>query len=386
MLKPHFEIPKMILRRPLLVLTTAILVACSPSETAATRGCDPTEKPCDGRCVSTTDPATGCGAAACSPCALTNASARCDAAGACSVDACALGYADCDAVAANGCEARLTDSDKSCGACGKVCTATEMCRASKCVDRDAARVSEWLATQRGGWCNAEFNQIVTLCNNTKWAPPEDEFCFDDKLLGVYPDGIEVDLGFHWDGQRKNGILFDAGGDCRVRRISLVIDADGRLHAVGPNSADDLTIDITPGTHLVTYRKTAKTSALFVDGLLVASGAGTGAEPPELVADCGPGIVLGQRISYWWEPTVEASKSWARIAPFFFHLRDVDPAADPARLSFEEATTLSARTRLLFDSTGVDGTTWNAKDGTHKGYARNGSKWAADALACLKAGK
>jgi len=84
-----------------------------------TGGCGTGSKKCGDLCVSIADPLFGCAAAACTPCALPNATAAC-VNGACAPAICTPGYGDCDAIPANGCETDLT-AVTSCGACGVVC-------------------------------------------------------------------------------------------------------------------------------------------------------------------------------------------------------------------------------------------------------------------------
>ena len=59
------------------------------------------------------------------------------AAGSCSVVACSAGYTDCNLVASDGCEANLSTSVTSCGACGNACApganvVTEKCAGGSC--------------------------------------------------------------------------------------------------------------------------------------------------------------------------------------------------------------------------------------------------------------
>lgn len=360
----------------------AFAPACALS-TSADAGCPAGQKACDSRCVDTTDPATGCASPGCAPCAVSHASAACDARGLCAAAACSKGFGDCDGAPATGCETSLFDSAAHCGACGHACASAELCRTGSCLSTEVPRVEAWLATQRGGYCDATFNQLVTLCNNTKYTGTDAEFCFDEALLNLYPDGLALDVGFHWSGG-STGNIAAIGGDCDEKRVTLSIEG-GRLLAEGMMGASKLDVPLTPGTHLASYRVDAKTVALFLDGALVAQGLGTGGPTPELITRCGPGIVLGGRISYWWESTIDKPGAWLRFAPFFFHLRDADPAQPATRFDLDAVTSRGARTRLLFDATGAAKDTWTARDGIHKGYARNGATWSPDALACLKQG-
>jgi hypothetical protein len=97
--------------------------------------CAPSERRCGSRCVSTADPAFGCGATSCAPCALARATPTC-VAGACAVASCDSGFADCNGSGADGCETDLS-RPASCGACDVVCpvvaNATVACAIGVCT-------------------------------------------------------------------------------------------------------------------------------------------------------------------------------------------------------------------------------------------------------------
>ena len=87
-------------------------------------------KACGGSCVTLDDPATGCGAASCAPCAIPNAKAACSGV-ACLLAECLDGYDDCNKNPADGCEANLGTSLLHCGACGTVCDT--FCKEGACA-------------------------------------------------------------------------------------------------------------------------------------------------------------------------------------------------------------------------------------------------------------
>jgi hypothetical protein len=82
--------------------------------------CSPGKKACGADCVPKDDPATGCAATDCSPCAPAHASAIC-VGGECTVAQCANGYEDCNGDPKDGCEVSLKTDAANCGACAKSC-------------------------------------------------------------------------------------------------------------------------------------------------------------------------------------------------------------------------------------------------------------------------
>ena len=121
---------------------SAVADAVDPGEAEAAVSCGAGTKRCGNSCVNITDPATGCAAASCAPCALPRASSTCGATGECAVLGCAAGYDDCDTLAANGCEAVLSSDVSNCGACGRACAAdnvlSKQCAGGLCVSTCSA--------------------------------------------------------------------------------------------------------------------------------------------------------------------------------------------------------------------------------------------------------
>jgi len=97
--------------------------------------CDMGTVACGGLCIDVTNDARNCGACN-AVCNLANAVSSC-AARTCRIDACRPGYLNCDGVASNGCEVAVNGTDRAnCGACGRVCTlpnAAGACVAGTCV-------------------------------------------------------------------------------------------------------------------------------------------------------------------------------------------------------------------------------------------------------------
>lgn len=81
-------------------------------------------KVCEGDCEDVSDPAFGCTAESCSPCALPQATAKCES-NQCKIETCLPNYADCDLTEFNhdatGCETNLGTNPGHCGACGNNC-------------------------------------------------------------------------------------------------------------------------------------------------------------------------------------------------------------------------------------------------------------------------
>ena len=76
--------------------------------------------------------------------------------------------------------------------------------------------------------------------------------------------------------------------------------------------------VTPGRHLVSAQWNAQGGGLFLDGRLVAQ-LGAPKSALRLRDSCGPGIVMGNRISYWWEK--DKAPGHASAAYFFAHVRE-----------------------------------------------------------------
>jgi len=91
------------------------------------------QKSCGGICVSALDPAVGCSAADCKPCALPHAKNTC-VQGQCAIEACEEGFGNCNATRADGCEVDLRSAPRQCGPCPVdgagvcVCTTNQSCK------------------------------------------------------------------------------------------------------------------------------------------------------------------------------------------------------------------------------------------------------------------
>ena len=356
---------------------------------------------CDGKVLNgcETDLATElahCGACN-QACAPSHASGKCSV-GACEIASCQGAWADCNGKPADGCETDLKNDAAHCGGCGKAVKSGEVCKSGVPTQNDAALIA-WLDKQNGGWCNDQFSKFLNLCGTVSACPWEPGkvyptgmlFCCDPKLMRSYADGMAFDLGFHWDGV-SSGTLMDAGGDCDGKRASCTLEKNV-LSCVGPGAAPQIKAPLpAAGRFLLSYRVTASWSELWVNGVRVGGGTGSGTVPV-LTPTCGPGFNLGQRISYWWE---SSPGQWLRFAPFFFHFRDQAPAQNTWSLA--DSITKQAHSVMLFEPGTANGDAWpdaveartgllcGGKDEAAKeGFPIPcpGKKWVADASgACL----
>jgi hypothetical protein len=322
------------LRRLAGVMAAGLVAACvlaspdaSLTQSSDAGACPAGKKSCGDACVAVDDPRFGCGEDTCTPCSLPGTAAVCR----------------------NG-----------------ACTGT-------------SEMGAWLAAHTGGWCLDRYLRFLSYCvdpSACNTTTVNDEcFCFDPFWMRKYPDGIAIDLGFFWDG-RSGGTLFDAGGDCDGNRIGIGLDTStlGLLVANGPKPLRSLMGTITPGRHLVSAYFRPDRYVLYVDGVEVDASGGPGV-PIELVAKCGPGVVTGARLAFWWEePSVPR---WLRAGIFFTHVRD---AIDPARFRMDEATKRGPRTMVLFEGAPT-GATW--VDGTRVAYPTEGAAWADPLEGCLR---
>jgi hypothetical protein len=92
----------------------------SPSTEGGVRACPPGQKSCSGFCVSVLEPANGCAAAECEPCALPHATSAC-VQGECAIAACEEGFGNCNAARGDGCEVDLRSDPRNCRDCGADC-------------------------------------------------------------------------------------------------------------------------------------------------------------------------------------------------------------------------------------------------------------------------
>lgn len=125
---------------PILLMLTLVLAGCTPFD----KWVDLIEPPdgsqchgvspdwCDPDCVDLTSDPQNCGACGFACQVPRGASAVACVEGQCVIEECDENLTDCDEAYGNGCEARLEDSRKNCGACGHAC-ATE-CIEGTCND------------------------------------------------------------------------------------------------------------------------------------------------------------------------------------------------------------------------------------------------------------
>nr|MBK7066715.1 hypothetical protein [Deltaproteobacteria bacterium] len=106
------------------VAGTCALDACN----AGFADCNATAS--DGCEVNTASSLTHCGLCGRS-CSFPNAAPACNS-GVCAIGSCAAGFADCNGAAVDGCEVRVTNDVRNCGACGRVCASGSACVAGAC--------------------------------------------------------------------------------------------------------------------------------------------------------------------------------------------------------------------------------------------------------------
>ncbi len=226
-------------------------------------------------------------------------------------------------------------------------------------------VTAWLSARPGGFCIRGLQQSMNLCGDVR-------YCDDKTLLKTYEGGLAIDVGFYWAGG-DTGYVLNAGGDTGKGENVLIQlrSSDHSVVASGPGVQDTLVAPIAPGRHLVSYYANTTSRALYIDGALVAEGAGTGTSP-RLAATNGPGFRLGARMSDESKLTEQTALTFA---PFFFHLRE----ASPAVWSFAGATTASAESVVFFDAAGALGSSWTSSvNSDHVAQGQGGITWTSAA--------
>jgi len=365
---------------PVITQGSAICVQGSCATTCAEGWADCDHKSENGCEIDLRSSLLDCGACS-KPCKADHSEAACEA-GSCVVKNCEAVWKDCNGMPSDGCEANTHDNPSHCGACGQACATGEVCYEGQCAKNP--EVLAWLATQKGGWCLDDYKKLVnlcgkvsvchyTLCGDLDTDPAGSPSCYDDyqhehemavpfccdtRFLKAYPKGIAIDVGFHYDGVSTGSVL-DIGGDVESGRVTLTIETGGRLSG-GVLGGELVETTIVKGSYLVSFHASTSRAALFVNGLLVDEAAGTPTNVV-LVTESGPGMVLGSRMSYWWEHP----GTTLRFAPFLFHLRDGVPAGD---WSLKEATQAATGTLLLFNDQGTSGNAWTAVVGEQTAYA------------------
>ena len=338
-----------------------------------------------------------CGACGTS-CTAQNTTSTC-VQGTCRVQSCASPWADCDGNGLNGCETNTQTADSNCGACGSSCPSENHCYQAKCEQNGQALA--WLDDRKAGWCLDDYTKLLNLCGKVsycKWTlcgdlnegPPECysdylheheravPFCCDPAFFKAYPQGIAMDVGFHYDGVSTGGVI-TLGGENDSGILILEFGAPGTVNAIlvrGGVHEVTQTAQVSAGAHLISWYLDASGVELFVDGVKKAQTAGLAA-PLQFQASAGPGFIVGSKQSYWWE----ADKIALRFAPFLVHLRNGDE--DPSTWSIARATTAGSRTIVLFNETGMKGNEWRATAGGKSAFAINKSAtgpvpaWVAD---------
>jgi len=177
----------------------------------ADAGCPQGQKLCSGECVAKDDPATGCAAVACDPCAVPHATATCGDAGACAIGACDEGFEDCDQSSANGCEGNLQNDPKNCKTCGNECpsaTGTPVCESGVCGVSDCNAGQGDCDDDKANGCEVDLTTTTAhcgFCGNACDIPYASEKCESSACVvdvcdtgrgncnSDHADGCEVDL-------------------------------------------------------------------------------------------------------------------------------------------------------------------------------------------------
>ncbi len=128
--------------------------------------CAQGQKTCAGACVSVLDPATGCSAPACTPCAFAHAAAAC-VMGACAIQSCELGFADCNGKPNDGCEVDVRSDPANCGDCNQACASMFACQQKTCgCTTNASCGATGTCDQGGCTCNGNACSPGSPCNDT----------------------------------------------------------------------------------------------------------------------------------------------------------------------------------------------------------------------------
>jgi hypothetical protein len=98
--------------------------------------CQTDHKLCDGKCVSISDPLYGCARSGCEPCEADNAlDMTCDTLFRCFLVSCVYPWINCDTDSENGCEANIFTDPNHCGRCNEPC-ADVVNGAPACVNKN----------------------------------------------------------------------------------------------------------------------------------------------------------------------------------------------------------------------------------------------------------
>ncbi len=147
-----------------------------------------------------------------SACSLANANSSCST-GTCTIASCAPGFGNCDGNARDGCETPLDSNPDACGACGAICSSSNMetrtCGGGVCdgicvtgfSDCDGNKLTNGCevdittTTAHCGACNAgcSSNNMATLACASGMCLGTCSSGFDDCNLDLRADGCETDL-------------------------------------------------------------------------------------------------------------------------------------------------------------------------------------------------
>lgn len=212
----------------------------APPADAAEEGCTADSKVCEGKCVAIDDPAFGCTASSCTPCAYSHGVASCNN-GACALGSCVSPWDNCNNDPADGCEVSLSADPVHCGACNIYCTyehasatCTGICHRGACdtgyadCDKSDGNGCEIDALTDVNHCGACDNVCPgTACKDGKC---EAAVPLELASTGYSPFDLAVDADYvYWSSQAGIQRIAKTGG------MTTVLSAGGTPNGIALDS-------------------------------------------------------------------------------------------------------------------------------------------------------
>ena len=152
------------------------------------------------------------------------------------------------------------------------------------------------------WRNEDYRSEVGIWRDTVAKRPKNARAHNNLGFALFNQGeLEQAIRYFTEALQLNPHQEDEAK--AHNNLGVALADQGHLTAKGPGPTDVLTAPVEAGTYLVSYHVDDTDNALFINGVMADTGSGGGGTP-ELLDSCGPGFVLGQRISYWWEMAQE----------------------------------------------------------------------------------